>query len=231
MKKTGWLLGTVAKGMVGLTMVLTLGLFAGPVGAQPAPPPQQEGVPPQQLADPPAEIAALRAKWEGMSQEQIAAAGFVLPADECVSSPFGGMGYHAMNFATYQQQFQSGTMDINNPPILLLDGSRHVVGMEWESSGAKPAPTFLGNKVLLQPGHPGQEKPHYMVHVYFKPNNKVLWAVFDPDLTCPATTTPPVGMPATGDGSGATAALSLLLLSALLLGAGLCVRRYGRLRA
>jgi hypothetical protein len=218
-------------GLIGLVMVFALALGAAPVGAQPAPPPQQEGVPASVLADPPAEIAALRARWEGMTEAQIKAQGYVVAAPACVSSPFGGMGYHAMNFAKYQQQWASGVMEVNDPPILLLDENRRVVGLEWETDGAKPAPTFLGAKVLQQPGHPGVEAPHYMMHVYFKPNNKVLWAIFDPDLVCAQTAGPPTGMPATGGEPAPAGAPALLLAAALLLMSGLLLRRAIRPRA
>jgi hypothetical protein len=53
----------------------------------------------------------------------------VVAAPVCVSSPFGGLGYHAMHFAKDQQQW-AGVMDINDPPILLLDANRRVVGLE-----------------------------------------------------------------------------------------------------
>jgi hypothetical protein len=49
---------------------------------------------------------------------------------------------------------------------------------------------LFGQTIELQPGHPGVEEPHYMLHIYFKPDGKVLFGTdaqtaFDPEGVCP----------------------------------------------
>jgi hypothetical protein len=162
-----------------------LSLWPAAVGAQPAPP--------APIA-PPAELAALRAKFEPMTPAQVQAAGYVIPAPECVASPLGGMGYHAIHFGMHQRQFSAGRMDPTNPPILLIGGDGRVIGLEWETNQNAPKPQMLfGREVAILLGHPGLEEPHYMLHVYFRPNNQVLVADFDSQVTCPPPGTWPAG--------------------------------------
>jgi hypothetical protein len=116
---------------------------------------------------------------------------------ECVTSPFGNMGVHYIHPQIFESQLKSGQMDPQNPPVLLVDGNGRVAGLEWETTKNTPQPTFLGQPVPLQPGHPGMEEDHYMVHLYFKPGNKLLLGVFDPELMCAAGGGAP-GMPRTG---------------------------------
>ena len=142
--------------------------------------------------DPPPEFAQLRAQYEGLTPEQIAAAGYV-PEGGCVPSPtgVGAMGTHAINPALLEAQFPNGTMDPTAPPVLLLGQNGEVIGLEWEAADVGQGPMqMFGQTIQLQSGHPGAEEPHYMLHGYFKPDGKVLWGVddrtaFDPDLTCP----------------------------------------------
>ena len=137
--------------------------------------------------DQPADFAAVRASFEGMSVADVEAAGYVADPPECVSSPAGGMGIHAVNGQLIGQQFPSGTMDPENPPIVLLDSSMTtVIGLEWEAQDIGQGETTLfGQPVVIQPGHPGAEEDHYMLHAYFRPNGQVLFAPFDPEVTCP----------------------------------------------
>ena len=49
---------------------------------------------------------------------------------------------------------------------------------------------MFGQTIEIQPGHPGVEEPHYMMHIYFKPGGKVLFGkdpqtAFDPEGVCP----------------------------------------------
>jgi len=49
------------------------------------------------------------------------------------------------------------------------------------------APTRFGQTIPLLPGHPGEpdvNKPHFMLHAYFKPDGQVLFDVWDPELSC-----------------------------------------------
>jgi hypothetical protein len=109
------------------------------------------------------------------------------------------MGVHAINEELLQAQFPSGTMDPANPPVVLLDQNNTVVGVEWEAADVGQGPMeMFGQTIELQPGHPGAEEPHYMLHVYFKPDGKVIMGgnaqmAFDPDLSCPNMAMPETG--------------------------------------
>ncbi len=152
-----------------------------------------------QPVDPPPQVAQLRQQFEGLSPEQIEAAGYV-PMHGCISNPagVGAMGTHALNQALFEAQFPSGTMDPANPPVILLDQNSRVLGIEWEAADVGQGPMQLfGQTIQLQPGHPGAEEPHYMLHIYFMPDGQVLFGTdpqtaFNPELSCPAT------MPQTG---------------------------------
>ena len=166
--------------------------------------------------DPPPEFAQLRQQYEGLTPEQVEAAGYV-PEGACVSKSMvdpegvGAMGTHAINPALLEAQFPNGTMDPTAPPVLLLGQSGEVIGLEWEAADVGQGPMqMFGQTIQLQSGHPGVEEPHYMLHGYFKPGGQVLWGVddqtaFDPDLTCPP-------MPATG-GMVSPAQLGIILLA------------------
>jgi hypothetical protein len=101
------------------------------------------------------------------------------------------MGIHAINFKLLEAQFPNGTMDPANPPALLLDENEEVMGVEWEAADVGQGPMeMFGQTIEIQPGHPGVEEPHYMLHIYFKPGGKVLFGTnpqtaFDPEGVCP----------------------------------------------
>ena len=128
------------------------------------------------------------------------------------------MGTHAINWALLEAQFPNGTMDPTTPPLLLLDQNNKVIGLEWEAADVGQGPMQLfGQTLQLQSGHPGVEEPHYMLHVYFKPDGQVLWGVddqtaFDPELSCPP-------MPETG-GIASPAQLGGILVALALGGLG-----------
>ena len=145
-----------------------------------------------QPVDPPQQVAQLRQQFEGLTPQQIQAAGYV-PEGPCIPSPHGAgaMGTHAINRALYEAQFPTGTMDPTQPNVLLVDQNNRVIGLEWEAAdvGQEPIQLF-GQTIQPQSGHPGAEEPHYMLHIYFKPDGKVLFGVddqtaFDPELSCP----------------------------------------------
>jgi hypothetical protein len=152
-----------------------------------------------QSVDPPQQVAQLRQQFEGLTPEQVQAARYV-PEGPCIPSPHGAgaMGTHAINRALYEAQFPTGTMDPTAPPVLLLGQNGEVIGLEWEAADVGQGPVqMFGQTIQPQSGHPGAEEPHYMLHIYFKPDGKVLFGVddqtaFDPELSCPAT------MPETG---------------------------------
>jgi hypothetical protein len=147
---------------------------------------------PAQLVDPPPQVAQLRQQFEGLTTQQIEAQGYV-PEGPCVPSPsgVGAMGIHAINQQLYQAQFPKGEMDPANPNVLLVGQSGKVIGLEWEAADVGQGPIkIFGQTVELQSGHPGAPEPHYMLHIYFKPDGKVLFGTndqtaFDPELSCP----------------------------------------------
>jgi hypothetical protein len=145
-----------------------------------------------QPVDPPQQVAQLRQQYEALTPEQIQAEGYV-PEGPCVPSPqgAGAMGIHAVNREYYEAQFPNATMDPEQPPLLLLGQDSKVIGLEWEAKDVGQGPMELfGQTIELQPGHPGVEEPHYMLHIYFKPDGKVLFgtdaqSAFDPEGICP----------------------------------------------
>ena len=204
--------------MVATMMAVTLAL-GGMASAQITPQP----------VDPPPEVAQLRQQFEGLTAEQVQAQGYV-PAGPCVPNPqgAGAMGVHAMNQALYEAQFPNGTMDPANPPILLLGQNNTVVGLEWEAADVGQGPMqMFGQTIELQHGHPGAEDPHYMLHIYFKPDGKVIMGgndqmAFDPDLSCPDMAMPETGGLVSPVQLGGILALSGALA---LLGVALVVRQ------
>ncbi len=142
--------------------------------------------------DPPPQVDQLRQQFEGLTAQQIETQGYV-PEGPCVASPsgVGAMGIHALNPELLQAQFPKGTMDPANPPALLLDENEEVMGVEWEAADVGQGPMeMFGQTIEIQPGHPGVEEPHYMLHIYFKPGGKVLFGTnprtaFDPEGVCP----------------------------------------------
>jgi hypothetical protein len=145
-----------------------------------------------QPVDPPQQVAQLRQQFEGLTPQQVEAKGFMAEGP-CVPSPHGAgaMGIHAINRQLYQEQFPKGEMDPKNPSVLLLGPSDEVIGVEWEAKDVGQGPMKLfGQTIELQSGHPGVPEPHYMLHIYFKPDGKVLFGTndqtaFDPEGVCP----------------------------------------------
>jgi hypothetical protein len=145
-----------------------------------------------QPVDPPQQVAQLREQFEGLTPQQIEAEGYVAEGP-CVPSPTGAgaMGTHAINRTLYEAQFPNGEMDPANPSVLLLDENSNVIGLEWEAADVGQGPMkMFGQTIELQPGHPGVEEPHYMLHIYFKADGKVLFGTnpqtaFDPEGVCP----------------------------------------------
>jgi hypothetical protein len=144
-----------------------------------------------QPVDPPQQVAQLRQQYEGLTPEQIKAAGYS-PGSPCISNPegAGAMGIHAINQELLQAQFPNGTMDPAQPPVILIDQNSKVLGIEWEAKDVGQGPMELfGQTIQIQPRHPGIPEPHYMLHIYFKPDGKVLFGTdpqtaYDPELGC-----------------------------------------------
>ncbi len=144
-----------------------------------------------QPVDTPQQVTQLRQQYEGLTQKQIEDAGFE-QTHECVPNPqgTGAMGIHFENPAYLEAQFPEGEMDPDQPPVVLLDQNGKVLGIEWEAADVGQGPMELfGQTIQLQPGHPGAEDPHYMLHIYFQPDGKVLFGTdpqtaFNPELSC-----------------------------------------------
>ena len=176
--------------VLGLAVAAVLALLPGTAMAQSSSTAQP--------VDPPPQVAQLRQQFEGLTLEQARAAGYE-PASPCVPNPkgVGAMGIHAINQELFEAQFPSGTMDLANPSVLLLDQNNRVVGVEWEAKDVGQGPMQLfGQTIQIQPGHHGAEDPHYMLHIYFMPNGKAIFGAndetaYNPELSCPQ-------MPATG---------------------------------
>jgi hypothetical protein len=177
--------------------------------------------------DPPQQVAQLRQQYEGLTPQQVEAQGYVAEGP-CVPSPQGpgAMGTHALNQELLQAQFPEGEMDPANPPVLLLDENSNVIGLEWEAKDVGQGPMKLfGQTIELQPGHPGVEEPHYMLHIYFKPDGKVLFGTdaqtaFDPEGACPemsasATASSSATASASASATGTTSATATSSASAL----------------
>ena len=213
-----------------------------------------------QPVDPPQQVAQLREQFEGLTPQQIEAEGYVAEGP-CVPSPTGtgAMGIHALNQELLQAQFPNGEMDPENPPVLLLDENSNVIGLEWEAADVGQGPMkMFGQTIEIQPGHPGVEEPHYMMHIYFKPGGKVLFGTndqtaFDPEGACPeasasamstatasatstATATPTATASASSSAStlaetgGAFSLTSLAALASMILLAGTGVLAFGVVR-
>jgi len=205
-----------------------------------------------QPVDPPQQVAQLRQQFEGLSAEQVEAQGYV-PMHGCISNPEGpgAMGTHAINQELLQAQFPNGEMDPENPPVVLLDQNGEVIGVEWEAADVGQGPMkMFGQTIELQEGHPGAEEPHYMLHIYFKDDGKVLFGTdpqtaFDPEGVCPeasataaasgtasatasATATASSSASALPESGGAFSLTALAPLALLLVGTGILALRVMR---
>ncbi len=191
----------------------------------------------QDPVDQPPDFAAVRERFEGLTRAEWEAAGYRAQPPVCIASPAGGMGIHAVNAALHQAQFPTAALDPENPPVLLVDATQtRVIGLEWEEKdiGQEP-PTIFGQTVQLLPGHPGVPEPHYMFHAYFRPNGQVLFATWDPQLSCRAAAGTPPALPSAGEAPNPVAlpntghnnlpALGLLVTALALLVLGIRLRR------
>ncbi len=168
--------------------------------------------------DAPEGFAEVRERFESMSAADAEAAGYRPAPPVCIANPETGegMGIHYLNQELWDAQFASGEMDPENPPIILFNGdSSQVVGVEWEVADlGQGEPELFGQTVTVLAGHPGLEEPHYMLHAYFRPDGQVLFAEWDPELSCPQ-------VPATSvlpdDGRSPLTAAGVALIGAALL--------------
>ena len=115
-----------------------------------------------------------------------------VPIGECVSSPFGGMGYHYINF-----MLVDGIVDPSQPEALVYEpqknGKLKLVAAEfivdaaaWDAENADPP--MLGDQVFddhRAPGSPGPPFPHYQLHAWVWKNNPAgMHEPFNPNVSC-----------------------------------------------
>ena len=121
------------------------------------------------------------------SPEQALRAGY-LPPSECVSAPFGGMGFHYENPALMADP----AIDAAKPEILLYapgsDGELELVGVEYfrNASEGAMAQTLYGRTFEgPMPGHHPGMGTHYDLHDWvWAPNPSGTFAQFNPNVTC-----------------------------------------------
>ena len=129
-------------------------------------------------------LEVVRARYEGLSQEQVEQMGyhsepFCTDSNEVGEPGLGAMGFHAINHDLFEN------MQPDQPPIMLLDGNGTVMGIEYETEDASgPAPTFFGHQFEFSPPHPGHEVDHWMLHIYFQPDEELI-STWNPQLSCP----------------------------------------------
>src|SRR5919199_5131756 len=81
------------------------------------------------------DLEAVRARYEGLSQEQVEQMGyhsepFCTDSNEVGEPGLGAMGFHAINHDLFEN------MQPDQPPIMLLDGNGTVIGIEYETEDA-----------------------------------------------------------------------------------------------
>lgn len=211
-----------------LFVLAILALYPATAYGQAARPP---GFPPAVMVAQTPEFATVRARWEGKTEAEVVAAGYmaepacVRASDIGLPAALGNMGFHAVNPRLVAAQFPENQWDGQAPAVLLLDANKRVVGLEWEGRNTGKPPALFGQTASLLPGHPGPPEvgvPHYMLHAYFRPNGMVLFDVFDQELRCPTlAAAAPTQLPRTGDLPIALVALAATGVA----GVGLALRR------
>jgi hypothetical protein len=141
-------------------------------------------------------LEPLRAATEGFQQVDAALAAGYSAAGPCVASPAGGMGFHYV-----RQAAVDATVELTDPETLLYapgtGGALQLVGVEylvpsaaWDASNSSP-PAVLGQAFddhRPEAARHGLPFPHYDLHVWvWKANPAGLHAPFNPDVTCPAS--------------------------------------------
>ncbi|MCZ7570274.1 MAG: hypothetical protein M5U01_17050 [Ardenticatenaceae bacterium] len=142
---------------------------------------------------------AVKAKFAGTTladwPDYVKAEPFCIDASLIGQPQLGAMGFHAGNMALFD-------LEVNalEPEFLLLDGDDNVVGVEYMVvSKEQGRPELLGQPFEESDPHPpAVPQPHYDLHVWFVGDPPVRFAPFNPAVTCPAGTMPPMEMPTTG---------------------------------
>lgn len=171
----------------------------------------------------------LLATYGGWTREDVEAAGYEVEpfcidaASIGAPAELGGMGYHAINF----EFLSDNTAHTTQPDIILLDGEGKVIGVEYEiDSVVEEPPLVAGQPLVFTPPHPGVEHEHMSLHIFFVGDETHRFGTWNPAVTCPPGSTPPLALPVTG-GEPSPGKFNLLLLGlgVGLMGAGLLIYR------
>lgn len=137
------------------------------------------------------EVRTATARYHSLNQAL--ADGYTLEGETCVSSPFGTMGFHALNPSL---AFDS-VIDPLRPEVLLYvpgdDGSLKLVAVEYFKADAdgnlgtdSDRPSLFGTPFYgPMPGHSAAMPAHYDLHVWvheLNPNGLV--SLFNPAISC-----------------------------------------------
>ena len=138
------------------------------------------------------DVRAATARYH--SVEQAEKAGYIVE-DICVSSPLGGMGYHAGNPALMADD----AIDPLQPEILVYapkeNGKLELVAVEYWKRDADQLLFTSGDRPVLfgrgfdgpMPGHNPTMPVHYDLHVWlYRDNPRGIFVSFNPDVVCPA---------------------------------------------
>jgi hypothetical protein len=101
----------------------------------------------------------------------------------------GAMGFHATDEACLR-----GPIEADRPQAIMFDADGRVLGVEYEvtTDAVSEAPQLFGQRFAKLPPHPGVSHEHYALHVWFADNPSGQFADFNPKITCPPSSTPPL---------------------------------------
>ncbi|MDP3880868.1 MAG: hypothetical protein Q8Q32_01650 [bacterium] len=141
-------------------------------------------------------IETVRQQYGGYTVAQAEREGYILDTfclgAESFGQPaeLGAMGYHATNEALL-----AGPIDADRPQAFMFDADDRVLGVEYEimAEMVSEPPQLFGQTFTKLPAHPGVAHEHYALHVWFIDNPSGQFTDFNPDVSCPAGSTPSVG--------------------------------------
>lgn len=138
------------------------------------------------------DLATVRAATAKYHDVSVAIADGYTPADVCVASPEGAMGYHYINFDLF-----GAPRDVRMPAILLYqpvaDGGRQLVGVEYAAIDQDQDLTTDDDRPYLfgrgfdgpMEGHEPGMPVHYDLHVWVWQHNPAgMFAQFNPAGSC-----------------------------------------------
>lgn len=132
------------------------------------------------------QLAAVRQATEKYHDVNAAIADGYIPAESCVASPDGGMGYHYIN----PQLASDLTTDPLRPELLLYAPAGNgvkLVGVEYfQADAGQERPMVLGQPFHgPMPGHEPGMPTHYDLHVWiWQANPNGISAPWNPQIHC-----------------------------------------------